>query len=98
MKHHLNENRPVWTRVSSRFSEQRQSWPALPVSLLTLAIWLYSVTPATAASIVVDNPGDSHVIGKISLREALQRVSAPDDVITFAPDIYVIRLSAVTAG
>src|SRR5713101_1155000 len=99
MKHHLNENstRPVWTRVSTRLHQQRQSWSPLSAAVLALATWLYSVNLATA-SIIVDNPGDSHVVGKISLREAIQRASAIDDVITFAPGITLVTLSAGELG
>src|SRR5262249_16670315 len=85
-----NSTGPVWTRVSSKFYQQSQSWPTLPAAVLALA--LSSTNPAGAASIVVDNPGDSHVDGKTSLRESIQRSATLDDTITFAPRIIKISL------
>jgi hypothetical protein len=93
-----NDTRLASMQLWHRFNNQGHTWPALAIATLALASWLCSTNPAAAATILVDNPGDTHVDGKTSLREALQRAATLNDVITFAPGITLITLSGGELG
>lgn len=68
-------------------NSNRNRWPG--GQFLWFVVACFSIAPAFAADIVVTNPGDQPVAGETTLREAIA-ASAPNDVITFAVDQYIV--------
>ena len=68
-------------------NSSRNRW--LDGHFLWFVVACFSIAPAFATEIVVTNPGDQPVAGETTLRDAIT-ASAPNDVITFALDQYIV--------